>query len=112
MNQKIEKMMLEKLGCIVEVVSDGEEALKKMSDNDYDIVFMDCQMPEMDGYEATRLIRLDRNTVRIIIAMTANTLEGDREKCIAAGMDGYISKPLRYAELEKILTQYLPHVCA
>jgi two-component system, sensor histidine kinase and response regulator len=107
-NQKVASKMLEKMGCTVDVADDGEQALEKLQEAHYDIIFMDCQMPEMDGFEATRLIRQNKNTENnIIVAMTANALEGDREKCIAAGMNDYISKPIRSAELERILSHYL-----
>lgn len=108
-NQQLAKKMLEKMGLAVDVASDGEYALEKLKANSYDLVFMDCQMPEMDGFEATRLIRKDTAIQNsIIIAMTADAMKGDKEKCIAAGMDDYISKPLRYKDLEDILAKHLP----
>ncbi len=93
--------MLEKLGCVVDVAANGEEAVDMWSKLPYDVIFMDCQMPEMDGYAATGAIRQregrgegeKRHTP--IVAMTANAMEGDREKCLNAGMDDYISKPVR-----------------
>jgi PAS domain S-box-containing protein len=108
-NQKVAQKMLEKIGCTVEIASDGEQALQKLHEQYYDIVLMDCQMPEMDGFETTRLIRQDKDLAdNIIIAMTANALEGDREKCIAAGMNDYIAKPIRFKEVETVLHKYLP----
>jgi PAS domain S-box-containing protein len=110
-NQKIAKKLLEKMGCTVDTAGNGEEAIEKLHENRYDIVFMDVQMPEMDGYTTTQLIRKDKTLAGIlIIAMTANALEGDKEKCIAAGMNDYISKPLHRAEIEAMLYNYLEHV--
>lgn len=109
-NQRVASKMIEKLGGTVEVADDGEQALEKLKVHRYDIIFMDCQMPEMDGFEATKLIRKDPTmSDNIIVAMTANALEGDREKCIAAGMNDYISKPIRFAEIERVFKLYLEH---
>ena len=96
MNRLIAVRTLEKLGCHVEWVSTGHEAVEKVDRGDYDLVFMDCQMPEMDGYEATTEIRrLHASGPRVpIIAITAEAMEGDREKCLLAGMDAYVSKPI------------------
>ncbi len=109
-NQKVAKRMLEKIGCAAEVVADGLEAVQALSNAPYDLVFMDCQMPEMDGFEATRQIRMreEHGQHSIIVAMTANALQGDREKCLAAGMDDYISKPVRLTDLVAILKQWMP----
>jgi RPE1 domain-containing protein len=109
-NQKVIKKMLDKMGCQVEVASDGVEALKMIIDHPYDIVFMDRQMPEMDGIKATKLIRKNKTIAHtIIVAMTADAYEEDRKECLAAGMDDYISKPIRLEALERILTRYLQH---
>lgn len=108
-NQKLEMIVLKKLGYNVELSSDGKQAVELCDIKKFDLILMDCQMPIMDGYEATEFIKknsiLNKNTP--IIAMTAHALEGDRDKCIAAGMVDYISKPLVMATLEEILYKYL-----
>ena len=101
-NQKVAVLMLAKLGYRADVAADGNEALEAVARQHYDIVLMDVQMPELDGFEATRRIherwpgRRDRPW---IIAITANAMRGDREICLAAGMDDYISKPIKTGEL-------------
>ena len=94
-----------------DIAANGKEAVDMMNKFEYDLVFMDCQMPEMDGYEATRQIRmyeLQTNRRQLVIAMTANAMLGDREKCITAGMDDYISKPVKVDVLSQILSKWLP----
>jgi PAS domain S-box-containing protein len=94
-NQFVARKFIEKAGCIVEVASNGAEALEKIAAADFDLVFMDCQMPIMDGYEATKRIRQGRLSQVPIIAMTAHAMKGDRERCLAVGMTEYLSKPLK-----------------
>jgi len=112
-NQKVALRILEKLGYEVEVASDGDAVLDLLGRNSYDLVLMDCQMPNRDGFETTREIRRreDRDTNAPgrklpIVAMTANALQGDRERCLEAGMDDYLSKPFKPEELLRILERW------
>ncbi|MDH5427632.1 MAG: response regulator [Nitrospirota bacterium] len=128
-NQQLAQMMLERMGHRIDVVGNGLEAIEAVRRIPYDLVFMDCQMPEMDGYEATKNIRNMEKRKRDgqsppsphashltphgnshipIVAMTANAMKGDREKCLAAGMDDYISKPIKHEELALLVAKWLP----
>jgi signal transduction histidine kinase/HPt (histidine-containing phosphotransfer) domain-containing protein len=109
-NQDVAIRQLKNLGYSADVANDGLAALKALESARYDIVLMDCQMPVMDGYDATAKIRSREVTgLHIpIIAMTANAMMGDREKCIAAGMDDYITKPIEADDLKRVLEQWLP----
>lgn len=111
-NQEVGKLILECLDCQVDVVEDGACAVEAVFSNNYDLVFMDCQMPEVDGYEATKMIRKresftgkERHRVPII-ALTAHALEGDRELCLAAGMDDYLSKPFNSSQIATVLQKW------
>jgi CheY-like chemotaxis protein len=104
-NQRIAMAQLKKLGFAAESVSNGLEVLEALGRIPYDIILMDCQMPELDGYETTREVRGRNGHQPYIIAMTANAMQGDRELCLAAGMDSYISKPLRIADLGSVLDE-------
>ena len=101
MNQKVALRFLERLGYRADAVANGLEAVNTLEHRCYDLVLMDLQMPEMDGFEATRQIRTrvpaDRQPK--IVALTANAMQGDRDACLAAGMDGYISKPVKMQEI-------------
>ena len=101
-NQKVAMRMLEKLQCHVEVVADGLATIEAWRKGNFDLILMDCQMPGMDGYEATREIRkLEQGQRHItIVALTANAMKGDEEKCRAAGMDDFLTKPIDRVKLE------------
>ncbi len=110
-NQLVVRGMLEKRGFSVDIAENGRQAIEMHSAKAYAAIFMDCQMPEIDGYEATRTIRGNERDARRrlpIIAMTANTMTGDRENCLAAGMDDYVGKPLRAEPLDEAIARMLP----
>jgi len=108
-NQQVAAAMIQRLGLRVDVAGNGKEVLEQMALLPYDLVFMDCEMPEMDGYAATAEIR--RRTTgapRVpIVAMTAHAMEGDRERCLAAGMDDYVTKPVNPAVIEAVIRRWI-----
>jgi PAS domain S-box-containing protein len=112
-NQEVSRGMIQKLGCSLEIVENGKEALQALYKKRYDLVLMDCQMPEMDGYATTKIIRekekrgeFGQKHIRIV-ALTAHAMTGDREQCLAAGMDDYLRKPFTLDQLHQILTRWL-----
>ena len=111
-NQNVALSILEKIGCQADTVANGLEALESLKVIDYDLVLMDCQMPEMDGYEATRAVRSQKSAARNrdvpIVAMTAQAMGGDRQRCLDAGMDDYISKPVQPQNLARVIAKWLP----
>ena len=113
MNLKVGRTYLERMGYRVGLVGNGIEVIQALELQKYDIVFLDVQMPEMDGREAARQIcqRWKEQRPRLI-AMTGNVMQGDREKCLEAGMDDYISKPIRATELETVLSRWGNRPCS
>jgi two-component system, sensor histidine kinase and response regulator len=114
-NQEVALCLLESLGCTADVASDGREVLAALDATPYDVILMDCQMPHLDGFETTAEIRAREarspGSRRIpIVAVTANALTGDRERCLAAGMDDYVCKPIRAEDLTAVLARWLPRV--
>jgi CheY-like chemotaxis protein len=112
-NQKLALGLLKKGGHRVVVAGNGREAVEAVQNQEFDLVLMDVQMPEMDGLEATRVIRqAERESGRHlpILALTARAMHGDRELCLEAGMDGYVAKPIRRAELNQALAELLAAV--
>ena len=112
-NQKVAITMLRMLGCQIDLAEDGQQALSKLKERSYDVILMDCQMPNMDGFAATAKIRDREKQLQVaspvpIIAVTANALITDRDRCLAAGMSDYISKPFRIADLKEGIERWLP----
>ncbi len=108
-NQLVATGLLESLGCSVDLADDGVEAVERLTrTHGYDVVLMDCRMPSLDGFDATREIRAHEPDGRRvpIIAMTASALEGERERCLAAGMDDYLTKPIDAGELERVVREW------
>lgn len=106
-NRDLINHLLCKMECHVTIVANGLEAVNMVDKEEFALIFMDCQMPIMDGYEATKIIRKSRNSMNLpIVAVTANTVKGDQEKCISAGMNDYISKPIKRSEIELALNKW------
>jgi CheY-like chemotaxis protein len=107
-NQRVARRFLERLGCQVDVVDDGAQAVEAVERHDYDLVLMDMQMPNVDGLEATQRIRARHQPRRVpIVALTADAMVGTLERCLAAGMDDYLSKPLDAKQLEAVLDRFV-----
>jgi PAS domain S-box-containing protein len=110
-NQRVALAMLRKLGCRVDVAANGREAVKALKNSSYDLVLMDCQMPVMDGFEATRTIREkeaeSKSPAMPVIALTASAMQADRERCLRAGMSDFIAKPVQPKELAEVLARWL-----
>lgn len=107
-NQKVAEGFLKRLNLPVEIASNGQEALERVRENRYDLIFMDVQMPVMDGFEATSRIRKEPHGENVpIVAMTANAMSGDRDRCIACGMNDYLSKPIQGKLLHRMVAKYL-----
>lgn len=103
-NEKLARRLLENLGCMVDVARNGVEAIRKAANSHYDLVLMDCQMPKLDGFEATIAILRIKPETRVI-ALTANAMKGDRDRCLAAGMVDYLTKPIALASLRQTLAR-------
>jgi CheY-like chemotaxis protein len=109
-NQRVGKLILQRAGFNIDVVGDGSEALEAHKVNPYDVILMDCQMPIMDGFEASRQIRSLGQRQPIILAVTANALVGEREKCLNAGMNDYLSKPFQAEQLVNLVKKWIDKV--
>ena len=106
-NQRVGKLILQRAGYTIDLVADGNEALEAHRANPYDVILMDCQMPTMDGFEASRQIRQLEQRQPVIIAVTANALVGERERCLKAGMDDYLSKPFQAEQLVAVVRKWV-----
>ena len=106
-NQRVGKLILQRAGFNIDLVGDGNEALEAHRAHPYDLILMDCQMPTMDGFEASRQIRLLEQRQPIIVAVTANALVGERERCLNAGMDDYLSKPFQAEQLVALVQKWI-----
>ena len=109
-NQKFAHRILTKIGYAPDIAVDGRDTLRAMSLKKYDMILMDVQMPEMDGLEATRFIRENMEYQPVIIAMTANAMPEDKELCLKAGMDDYLSKPMKITDIMEVLERWGKHV--
>jgi len=106
-NQRVGQLMLKKAGFDIDLVADGSEAVAAHRNKPYDLILMDCQMPIMDGFEASSLIRKMEGSVQpVIVAVTANALVGERERCLRAGMDDYLSKPFLAEQLVAVVEKW------
>ncbi len=105
-NQRVGKLILQRAGFSIDLVSDGSEALAAHRAQPYDVILMDCQMPSMDGFEASRQIRQLNGKQPVIIAVTANALLGERERCLEAGMNDYLSKPFQAEQLVAVVKKW------
>ena len=105
-NQRVGKLILQRAGYVIDLVSDGHEAVEAHRSQPYDLILMDCQMPTMDGFEASRQIRALEIRQPVIIAVTANALVGERERCLNAGMDDYLSKPFQAEQLVAVVRKW------
>jgi CheY-like chemotaxis protein len=106
-NQRVGKLILQRAGYNIDLVADGNEALEAHRAHPYDVILMDCQMPTMDGFEASRQIRQLQQPQPVIIAVTANALVGERERCLNAGMDDYLSKPFQADQLVAVVRKWV-----
>jgi two-component system, sensor histidine kinase and response regulator len=106
-NQRVGKLILQRAGFMIDLAADGNEAVEAHRSNPYDVILMDCQMPVMDGFEACRHIRELGEPQPAIIAVTANALVGERDKCLNAGMDDYLSKPFQAEQLVGIVKKWI-----
>jgi CheY-like chemotaxis protein len=106
-NQRVGKLILQRAGYSIDLVADGSEAVSAHDAAPYDLILMDCQMPVMDGFEASRRIRMLDHKQPVIIAVTANALVGERERCLAAGMDDYLSKPFQADQLVGVVKKWI-----
>jgi CheY-like chemotaxis protein len=106
-NQRVGKLILQRAGFSIDLAADGSEALEAHRSNPYDVILMDCQMPVMDGFEACRHIRELGEPQPVIIAVTANALVGERDRCLGAGMDDYLSKPFQAEQLVAIVKKWV-----
>jgi len=107
-NQLLVRRMFEKLGIRIDLAANGREAVQMATELDYDIIFMDCSMPELDGYEATAMLRNQSRGRRVpIIAITANAMSEDRARCLDAGMDDHLTKPVRIEDIRGALQRWV-----